>query len=77
MWLGGLFVPEAFITASRQYVAQAHNHSLEELSLRVRIMDGSASVTLDDKTFAISGHSLLKVVIFEIKCALTSMINDF
>ena len=37
IWLGGLFTPEAYITATRQYVAQANNWSLEELYLDVRI----------------------------------------
>ena len=35
MWLGGLFIPEAYITATRQYVAQANSWSLEELYLQV------------------------------------------
>lgn len=35
LWLGGLFIPEACITATRQYVAQANSWSLEELSLQV------------------------------------------
>lgn len=35
IWLGGMFVPEAYITATRQFVAQANNWSLEELSLEV------------------------------------------
>ena len=30
-----MFVPEAYITATRQFVAQANNWSLEELSLEV------------------------------------------
>merc|ERR1712130_768571 len=33
VWMGGLFNPEAFITATRQCVAQANSWSLEELSL--------------------------------------------
>ena len=37
IWLGGLFTPEAYITATRQYVAQSNNWSLEELYLDVRI----------------------------------------
>ena len=36
IWLGGMFVPEAYITATRQFVAQANNWSLEELALEVR-----------------------------------------
>ena len=39
-WLGGLFNPEAFITATRQCVAQANSWSLEDLTLRL-IVDGS------------------------------------
>ena len=35
VWLGGLFIPEAYITATRQFVAQANNWSLEELYLDV------------------------------------------
>lgn len=35
VWLGGLFIPEAYITATRQYVAQANSWSLEELYLDV------------------------------------------
>lgn len=35
IWLGGMFVPEAYITATRQFVAQANNWSLEELTLEV------------------------------------------
>lgn len=37
IWLGGLFTPEAYITATRQYVAQANNWSLEELYLDVSL----------------------------------------
>nr|CAG8506850.1 6173_t:CDS:10 [Entrophospora candida] len=33
VWLGGLFMPEAYITATRQAVAQKHKWSLEELRL--------------------------------------------
>lgn len=41
-WLGGMFSPDAFITASRQHVAQALSCSLEELklSLVVGAVDG-------------------------------------
>lgn len=39
VWLGGLFNPEAYITATRQCVAQANSWSLEELTLRVSVAD--------------------------------------
>jgi len=35
VWLGGLFAPEAYITATRQCVAQANLWPLEELYLEV------------------------------------------
>ncbi|CAH0758045.1 unnamed protein product [Diatraea saccharalis] len=39
VWLGGLLNPEAYITATRQCVAQANSWSLEELYLQVTIPD--------------------------------------
>lgn len=38
VWLGGLFMPEAYITATRQAVAQAHGWALEELFLNVHLV---------------------------------------
>ena len=38
VWLGGLFIPEAYITATRQFVAQANSWSLEELYLQVSLL---------------------------------------
>ena len=46
IWLGGLFTPEAYITATRQYVAQANNWSLEELYLDVRTQLKYISVSI-------------------------------
>lgn len=42
MWLGGLLNPEAYITATRQCVAQANSWSLEELHLDVTITDDNS-----------------------------------
>lgn len=53
--LGGLFVPEAYITATRQYVAQANSWSLEELSLEVNVT-ASQSATLDACSFGVTGE---------------------
>jgi len=39
VWLGGLANPEAYVTATRQSVAQANGWSLEELRLKVTITD--------------------------------------
>lgn len=45
VWLGGLFNPEAYVTATRQCVAQANSWSLEELMLEVSIADSEGQVT--------------------------------
>jgi dynein heavy chain 1 len=37
VWLGGLFFPEAFVTATRQAVAHQKRWSLETLQLRLDI----------------------------------------
>lgn len=58
VWLGGLFNPEAYITATRQFVAQANGWSLEELNLAVTIEDGSGKQNTDDCSFALSGLKL-------------------
>ncbi|XP_077971534.1 cytoplasmic dynein 1 heavy chain 1-like isoform X1 [Styela clava] len=56
VWLGGLFVPEAYITATRQFVAQANSISLEELSLVVKVLDkGTTDVQIDGNSFATTG----------------------
>ena len=57
VWLGGLFIPEAYITATRQYVAQANQWSLEELYLTITIADNSAqSLQADDCSFIVTGR---------------------
>lgn len=37
VWLGGLFNPEAYFTATRQCVAQANGWSIEELILDIQV----------------------------------------
>lgn len=47
VWLGGLFFPEAFVTATRQAVAHRRGWSLETLQLHLdieKIQDPSAFV---------------------------------
>merc|ERR1719232_1320925 len=54
VWLGGLFIPEAYITATRQYVAQANSWSLEELYLNITIADSpGASPKVDVCSFIV------------------------
>jgi len=51
-WLGGLMNPEAFVAASRQAVAQAHNWSLEQLKLEVTVAnDANDKVSPDSFVF--------------------------
>lgn len=54
--LGSLFVPEAYITATRQYVAQANSWSLEELCLEVNVTTAQGA-TLDACSFGIKGQT--------------------
>ncbi len=56
MCLGSLFVPEAYITATRQYVAQANSWSLEELCLEVNVTTAQGA-TLDACSFGIKGQT--------------------
>jgi len=58
VWMGGLFNPEAFITATRQCVAQANSWSLEELHLDVTVADEADQPSLDDCSFAVEGLRL-------------------
>ncbi|XP_047110794.1 dynein heavy chain, cytoplasmic isoform X3 [Schistocerca piceifrons] len=59
VWLGGLLNPEAYITATRQCIAQANSWSLEELMLDVTITDGDASKSSsDDCSFGVVGLKL-------------------
>lgn len=58
VWLGGLFIPEAYITATRQFVAQANQWSLEELYLKVTIADQNSNLQADDCSFLLNGLKL-------------------
>jgi dynein heavy chain 1 len=57
VWLGGLLNPEAYITATRQCIAQANSWSLEELVLDVTITD-EGSVPSSEDGFAVVGLKL-------------------
>ncbi len=58
LWLGGLFLPEAFITATRQSAAQAHQWSVENLELHMEILDGGKEYDVDATSFIAKGISL-------------------
>jgi dynein heavy chain 1 len=58
VWLGGLFNPEAYITATRQCVAQANSWSLEELALHVTVTESGADDNQKDSSFGVTGLKL-------------------
>jgi dynein heavy chain 1 len=58
VWLGGLFQPEAYVTATRQTVAHKNGWSLEQLSLSVAL-----NQTSDVDAFSIEGESKPLVMI--------------
>uniref|UniRef100_A0A7S4VS10 Dynein heavy chain n=1 Tax=Alexandrium monilatum TaxID=311494 RepID=A0A7S4VS10_9DINO len=51
LWMGGLFFPEAFLTASRQAIAQKMQLSLEELLLVVDV----GNTNPDEESFIVKG----------------------
>lgn len=53
VWLGGLFRPQAYITATRQAVAHANGWSLEQLVLTLDIEEKASA-----ESFAIHGTPL-------------------
>ncbi len=73
--MGGLFNPEAYITATRQFVAQANGWSLEELMLEVLISDSDKQdLELDDRTFGVTGILYLSECCDE-KCEIDFLIG--
>ena len=55
VWLGGILFPEAFMTATRQYVAQNAQLSLDELDLKADIWDKGE---VGDESFLMEGLSI-------------------
>jgi len=53
LWLGGLFYPEAYFTATRQSAAQAHQWSIENLELQVEVLETGKSAETDDSSFIV------------------------
>jgi dynein heavy chain 1 len=67
--LGGLLNPEAYITATRQCIAQANSWSLEELMLDVTITDGGVDTnkaSMDECSFGVVGMYLFFMVYAEL-----------
>lgn len=59
VWLGGLFFPEAYITATRQAVAHRMSWSLETLNLRLDVEQEG-----DPTAFAVEGETNLFIISF-------------
>ena len=77
IWLGGLFTPEAYITATRQYVAQANSWSLEELVLQITVYDNMKDAKVDECSFSLTGLKLQGAVCVSNKIKLsTNIVND-
>ncbi|XP_054423711.1 cytoplasmic dynein 1 heavy chain 1 [Pteronotus mesoamericanus] len=72
--LGGLFVPEAYITATRQYVAQANSWSLEELCLQVSV-SALQPAALDACSFGVTGLKLQGATCSNNKLSLSQAIS--
>ena len=78
VWLGGLFTPEAYITATRQYVAQANSWSLEELALKINVYESIEEAKMDECSFALTGLKLQGAVCKNNLIYLsTNITNDF
>ncbi|XP_063040383.1 cytoplasmic dynein 1 heavy chain 1 isoform X1 [Engraulis encrasicolus] len=73
--LGSLFVPEAYITATRQYVAQANSWSLEELCLEVNVVTSTQGAQLDACSFGIKGLKLQGATCTNNKLSLSTAIS--
>lgn len=74
VWLGGLFNPEAYITAIRQCVAQANSWSLEELVLDVTITENGDGGDQKDSSFGVIGLKLQGAQVKNNQLLLTSTI---
>ncbi|GBP97609.1 Dynein heavy chain, cytoplasmic [Eumeta japonica] len=76
VWLGGLLNPEAYITATRQCVAQANSWSLEELHLQVTIPDIGGETTNDsgEWSFNVTGLKLQGATVRANRLLLTNTI---
>lgn len=62
VWLGGLLNPEAYITATRQCVAQANSWPLEELHLDVTITDSNDTAAIPGDCFAVVGKLIVNML---------------
>jgi dynein cytoplasmic 1 heavy chain len=65
VWLGGLFFPEAYVTATRQTVAQRNAWSLETLTLELDLGEsGDPSGFVVEGTFFLRDFQFLMPISF-------------
>lgn len=76
VWLGGLFSPEAYITATRQYVAQANSWSLEELTLEIKVYESIKEAKLDECSFPLVGLKFQGAVCTDNLISLSTQIRN-
>jgi dynein heavy chain 1 len=63
VWLGGMFFPEAYITATRQFVAQTNGWSLEQLNMHVRSVGNSGKgVDQGPTNFSLTGLRAVGII---------------
>ncbi len=58
LWFGGLLFPEAYLTATRQSIAQANKWSLEELELKFELDPTEDQIQANQNGFIVSGLSI-------------------
>ena len=75
--LGKLLNPEAYITATRQFVAQTNSWSLEELELEFTVHDAGSTTTVpgDESSFIILNLQLEGATVRENKLHLTAAMS--
>ena len=58
LWFGGLLFPEAYMTATRQSVAQENKWSLEELELKFDVDPNDSVLANNPQGFIVDGLSI-------------------
>ena len=58
LWFGGLLFPEAYLTATRQAVAQANKWSLEDVQLKFEIDLDAEQISQNSQGFILNGFSM-------------------
>lgn len=58
IWFGGLLFPGAYLTATRQTVAQKMGYSLEELILQFELVEAGKDIDLPEQSFVLSGFAV-------------------